>query len=149
MWLQLIRFIPNPPCGCSGEESEDVTNDELPDERRLGIVGRHSSQPAMLTNLDATAGDMSDDLYSEINFRDTELLLKSRVDSKTRRATASTSESIYLVYLQICLVEKWPLNGPVCMTDLIQFVLVCKLLHHHFYDRAGSDCKKLILFSRN
>ena len=83
---------------CSGEESEDITNDELPDQRRLGAVGRHSSQPAMLAGMDSMAGDMSDDLYSEINSRDTEQLLKSRVSSKSRRNPALNGQCLFFLF---------------------------------------------------
>jgi len=65
-----------------------VTNDELPDHRRPG------GKPATMDNM---AGDVSDDLYSEISSRDTEQLLKSRVSSKARRAAASTSKLIVFV----------------------------------------------------
>jgi len=45
--------------------------------------------------LDGTSGDMSDDLYSEINTCDTEQLLKPRIGSKPRRTTASTCKSLF------------------------------------------------------
>jgi len=47
--------------------------------------------------MDGTAADMSDDLYSEINSRDTEQLLKARVSSKTRGAATSAGESVCLL----------------------------------------------------
>jgi len=81
-------------CCYSGYESEDITNDELPDQPSQGFVDRHSSQHAVVAGMDSMAGDVSEDLYSEISSRDTEQLLKSRVSSKTRRAAfASKSTS--------------------------------------------------------
>jgi len=76
---------------CSGDESGEVTNDEIVDAQSRGIVGRGGSQPVM-SRVDSTAGDMSDDLYSEITSRDTEQLLKPRVTAKTRRSAAANSE---------------------------------------------------------
>jgi len=82
---------------CSGYESEDLTNDEMPDQRRRGSAGgpgvtggrRSGSQRALIDG--AATGDVSDDLYSEIGSRDTEKLLKSRVASKARRAVIGMS----------------------------------------------------------
>jgi len=74
---------------CSGEESEELTNDEVAEG---SVMGHHSSQPLIL-GCDGNVGDISDDLYTEINSRDTDRLLKSHVSSKTRRATAAASNS--------------------------------------------------------
>jgi len=81
---------------CSSEESEYLTNDELADGEVIGRQ-RHNSQPMILLGCDTgghAGGDVScDELYSEINAQDTERLLKTHTNSKTRRSNAANSES--------------------------------------------------------
>ena len=91
----------------SGYESEDLTNDELPDSRLRQIAVAGSQ-----TVIDSTGGDISDDLYSEINSRDTEHLLKPRSRAKLRCATTANSKSLpyciirWLVWRSGCGVRR-------------------------------------------
>jgi len=84
-----------PCCCCSEEESDDVTNDELSDHHHPGVVGHRGNRSASEAAVEVAAGDMSDDLYSEISSRDTQQLIKSR----TRHSPLTTSTFTYLPQL--------------------------------------------------
>jgi len=76
----------------------------LSDQPHHGVVCRQAA-----ANADITAGDMSDDLYSEINSRDTQQLLKSHASARTRRppaAAGATSTSASELLLRPSLVGR-------------------------------------------